>query len=142
MSLMLAFWDSSAIIPLCTQQAQTERATALFDSRSVVVWWSTRVEVISGLKRLLRMGEIDEDEFRTGKQLALTIATNWVPIAPSAKIAAQACSLLELYPLSAADALQLAAALEWSEGKPEGKVFLSFDQRLREAARLAGFTVE
>jgi predicted nucleic acid-binding protein len=88
------------------------------------------------------MGEIDEDEFRTGKQLALTIATNWVPIAPSAKIAAQACSLLELYPLSAADALQLAAALEWSEGKPEGKVFLSFDQRLREAARLAGFTVE
>jgi predicted nucleic acid-binding protein len=47
-----------------------------------------------------------------------------------------------VHPLSAADALQLAAALEWCEGKPQGNVFLTFDRRLREAAGLAGFTLE
>ena len=108
---------------------------------AVAVWWSTPVEIISGLARLVRMGEIGPDEFLAGKHLAQTIATTWVPIRPSPKIAAQACSLLELHPLSAADALQLAAALEWCEDKPKGSVFLSFDKRLREAAGLAGFTL-
>jgi hypothetical protein len=41
--------------------------------------------------------------------------------------------------LKAADALQLAAALEWSENIPHGKVFIAADQRLREAAVLSGF---
>jgi hypothetical protein len=142
MSLPLAFWDSSALVPLCIQQAQTERATALFANYGVAVWWSTPVEIISGLTRLVRMGEAGHDEFLVGKQLAQIIATTWIPVQPSLKIAAQASSLLELHPLRAADALQLAAALEWCEGKPKGKVFLSFDQRLREAAGLAGFTLE
>jgi predicted nucleic acid-binding protein len=141
MSLPLAFWDSSALIPLCIQQAQTGRATALFANYGVVVWWSTPVEIISGLTRLVRMGEADYEEFLAGKQIAQVIATTWLPIQPSVKIAAQACSLLELHPLRAADALQLAAAFEWCEGKPKRKVFLSFDQRLREAAGLAGFTL-
>jgi predicted nucleic acid-binding protein len=142
MSLPLAFWDSSALIPLCTQQTQSGRAEALFAKHGVVVWWSTPVEIISGLTRLVRMGEIDQDDFFAGKQQAQTIATAWVPIKPSAKIAAQACLLLELHSLSAADALQLAAALEWCEGKPKGEIFLSFDKRLREAAELAGFALE
>ena len=63
-------------------------------------------------------------------------------VRPSAKIAAEACSLLEVHPLSAAGALQLAAALEWCEGKPKGNDFLTFDKRLREAAGLAGFTLK
>ena len=88
------------------------------------------------------MGEIGHEEFLAGKQLAQTIATSWISIRPSAGIAAEACALLEAHPLSAADALQLAAALEWCEGKPNGKVFLTFDRRLREAAGLAGFTLE
>jgi hypothetical protein len=32
--------------------------------------------------------------------------------------------------------------LEYCEDKSKGLVFLSFDQRLREAAGLAGFTLE
>ena len=111
-------------------------------SYGVVVWWTTPVEIISGLTRLERMGEIDHADFFAGKQQAQTIATTWISIKPSAKIAAQACLLLESHSLSAADALQLAAALEWCEGKPKSQVFLTFDQRLREAAGLAGFAVE
>jgi predicted nucleic acid-binding protein len=87
------------------------------------------------------MSEINHDEFIAGKQLARTVAATWVSIAPSETIAAEACSLLEAHPLSAADALQLAAALAWCEGKAKGNVFLTFDKRLGEAARLAGFTL-
>lgn len=88
------------------------------------------------------MGEISQNEFLAGKRLAQTIGMTWVLIGPSARVADQACLLLEVHSLRAADALQLAAALEWCEGKPKGNVFLSFDQRLREAAALSGFTLE
>jgi predicted nucleic acid-binding protein len=90
----------------------------------------------------MRMGEIGRNEFLAGKQLAQTLSLTWVSINPSAIIAAEACSLLESHPLSAADALQLAAALEWCEGQPTGKVFLTFDRRLRETAKLVGFALE
>jgi len=33
----------------------------------------------------------------------------------------------------------LAAALEWCEDAPQGRVFLTADRRLREAAMLSGF---
>jgi predicted nucleic acid-binding protein len=141
MSLLPAFWDSSALIPLCVQQAQTERATALFEDHGVVVWWSTPIEIVSGLTRLLRMREIDAEEFQEGKQIAQIIAKTWALIGPSEQIADRAKALLEMYPLSAVDAMQLGSALEWCEGQPFGKVFLTFDRRLGEAAGLAGFTL-
>jgi hypothetical protein len=142
MSLPFAFWDSSALIPLCVRQKQTPVATAFFANFAVTVWWPTPVEIVSGMTRLVRMGEIDLSELAAGKHIAQTIANTWIPIEPSAMIAAQACLLLELHPLRAADALQLAAALEWCEGRPKGHVFLTFDQRLREAAESVGFTLQ
>jgi predicted nucleic acid-binding protein len=142
MSLPFAFWDSSALIALLVAQKQTEKVSKLFASYRVVVYWSTAVEIVSGLTRLERMGEIDHNEFLAGKRLAQIVAASWTSIMPSERIAVEACSLLEAHPLSAADALQLAAALEWCEGKPRGNVFLTFDRRLREAAGLAGFTLE
>jgi predicted nucleic acid-binding protein len=142
MSLPVAFWDSSALIPLCSQQIQTERATGLFAVNGVAVWWATSVEIVSGLTRLRRMGEVGEDDFLAGKEILQIIAATWVSVRPSAKIASKASSLLEIYPLRAADALQLAAAWEWCEGKPKGRVFLTFDQRLGDAAAQAGFTLK
>ena len=41
--------------------------------------------------------------------------------------------------MRAADALPLAAALEWCEGIPQYRIFLAADQKLREAAALSGF---
>jgi predicted nucleic acid-binding protein len=87
------------------------------------------------------MGQITHDRFLIGKQIAREIVQSWYSVG-SESVAVNACLLLEVYPLRAADALQLAAALEWCEGKPQGKVFLTFDQRLHEAAGLAGFTLE
>ena len=142
MSLPFAFWDASALIPLCVHQIQTPQAGVLYLNHAVVVWWTTPVEIVSGLTRLKRMSEIDQDEFLIGKQRALDLARIWVPIEPASSIATRACSLLELYPLRAAEALQLSAALDACEDKPQSNVFITADQRLADAARQSGFSVE
>lgn len=129
-------------MPLCVSQPKTTGARLLYGRYGIVAWWATRVEVMSGLTRLDRMGQISHDQFLIGKRIAMEIAESWISVGPTESIAGAACSMLELYPLRAADALQLASALAWCEGKPKGNVFLTFDQRLREAAGLAGFTLE
>ena len=138
----VAFWDSSALVPLCVTQPQSARSRQLYERYRIVAWWATQVEMMSGLARLDRTGQITHDRFLVGKQIALEIVRDWFSVGSTESIAGTACSLLELHPLRAADALQLAAGLQWCEGQPTGKVFLTFDNRLREAAGLAGFTLE
>jgi predicted nucleic acid-binding protein len=108
----------------------------------MAVWWATHVEIASALVRLLRRQEITAIDHVHALRQAEGLANLWRVVEPSAKVARNARALLEIYPLRAADALQLAAALEWCEGKPKENVFLTFDQRLREAAGQAGFTLE
>jgi len=138
----VAFWDSSALVPLCVTQPKSARSRQLYERYRIVAWWATQVEMMSGLARLDRTGQITHDRFLVGKQIALEIVRDWFSVGSTESIAGTACSLLELHPLRAADALQLAAGLQWCEGQPTGKVFLTFDNRLREAAGLAGFTLE
>jgi predicted nucleic acid-binding protein len=142
MSQPVAYWDSSALVPLCVPQVQTTRASALYESYGVVSWWATHVEMISGLTRLERMGQISHDQFLVGKQLAQDIVRDWISAGSTASIAVDACLLLELFPLRAADALQLSVALEACEHNPQGYVFVTADQRLADAARQSGFSVE
>jgi predicted nucleic acid-binding protein len=142
MSLAFAFWDTSAMIPLCVRQPQTVQARRLYTAYGVAVWWATPVEIMSGLTRLERMGEIDRDQFSEGKLGAQALARIWDTVDPSRSVAAQACALLERFPLRAADALQLAAALDYFENSPQGHVLITADQRLADAARQSGFSVE
>ena len=65
----------------------------------------------------------------------------WTEIRPSTAIRDRAIRLLAIYSPSAADALQLAAALTWAEDRPAGRAFVCLDDRLREAAHREGFTV-
>lgn len=138
----VAFWDTSVLVTLCVDQTSTPQALLFEGKYRIAVWWATRVEIVSALAQLLRQKKITDPEYAHGKQQAEGIANLWRVIAPSAKIALDARAVLDHYPIRAADALQLAAAMEWCEGNPTGNVFLSFDQRLREAAGLAGFTLE
>jgi predicted nucleic acid-binding protein len=142
MSLTGAFWDSSALIPLTVEQPQSTAAKALFAKYAVVAWWATEVEIRSGLTRLKRMGQMATHEFDRAKQRAEKIVESWRPILCRTDLARSACKLIELYPLTAADAMQLAAALEACEHAPHGYVFITADQRLADAARKTGFAVE
>jgi predicted nucleic acid-binding protein len=135
----LAFWDTSALVPLCAHQGITPRVVALYRSYGVVVWWTTPVEIASALRRLVRMKQLTPDDWTVSRRLALELAESWGVIHPSNSLRAGAVQLVDRYDLKAADALQLAAALEWCEKIPQGKVFLAADQKLREAAVLSGF---
>jgi len=67
---------------------------------------------------------------------------SWREILPTDSLRELSCVQLERFPIRAADALHLAAALIWCNQKPRGRLFVCNDLRLGEAARHAGFTVE
>ncbi len=134
-----AFWDSSALVPLCVRQGITPRAIALYKSYDVVVWWSTPVEIASALARLVRMKQLDSADWTKASKLAKGLADSWSVMQPSHALRAKAEQLVNRLDLRAADSLQLAAALEWCENAPHGHVFLTADQKLREAASHNGF---
>jgi predicted nucleic acid-binding protein len=134
-----AFWDASALVPLCVIQGITTSAVSLYKSYPAVVWWATPLEIASALARLVRTKEISTSECAKARQVAVALAHEWSVVQPSNALRDHAMRLVDRYDLKAADALQLAAALEWSENIPDGKVFIAADQRLRESAVLSGF---
>jgi predicted nucleic acid-binding protein len=134
-----AFWDSSALVPLCVRQGITPRAIALYKIHDAAVWWAAPVEIASALARLVRMKQLDSDDWTKARKLAKRLADSWSVIQPSDALRAKSIQLVERYDLRAADSFQLAAALEWCENAPQGRVFLTTDQKLRAAALLSGF---
>lgn len=142
MSLPLAFWDASALVPLCAAQPQTNTAMALQLKYDVVTWWATEVEIRSALTRLRRTRILTTAQFAIGKKMAQELVDSWLSIDESQAVTKDACALLETHSLSGAYALQLAAALEACQHRPRGFVFISGDQREADAARQIGFTVE
>jgi predicted nucleic acid-binding protein len=134
-----AFWDSSALVPLCVRQSTTPKAVALYKAHDAVVWWSTAVEIASALARLMRMKQINATDCAKARRLVTILADSWSVIQPSDTLRSEAVELVDRYDLRAADSLQLAAALAWCEGTPQGRVFLTADEKLGEAAMLSGF---
>jgi predicted nucleic acid-binding protein len=134
-----AFWDASALVPLCVKQEATPRAISWYKIHDVAIWWSTPVEIASALARLLRMRQLDASDWTKAGKLAKRLADSWSVIQPSDGLRTRAMQLVDHYDLRASDSLQLAAALEWCENATRGRVFLATDQKLREAALLSGF---
>ena len=134
-----AFWDTSALVPLCVRQGTTPRAIALYENCEAVVWWTTPVEIASVLARLVRMKQLNSSDWAKARKLANTLADAWSVIQPSDAVRAKAMQLVDRYDLRAADALQLAAALVRFEDLPQGRMFLTADKKLQEAAMLSGF---
>jgi predicted nucleic acid-binding protein len=82
---------------------------------------------------------IGPSERAQAAKLAQDLADWWFVIQPSGPLRRAAIQLLERYDLRAADSLQLAAALAWCEGSPQGRIFLTADERLHRAASHMGF---
>jgi uncharacterized protein len=134
-----AFWDSSSLVPLCVQQNATPAATALSQQFTFVVWWAAPVEIRGAFARLLRTGELTSNQ-QVGAQVRFAdLRSKWREIAPAPALRDQAERLLDRFPLKAADALQLAAALAWTSARPRARAFVSGDAQLLEAASQLGF---
>ncbi|MBS1800599.1 MAG: type II toxin-antitoxin system VapC family toxin [Acidobacteria bacterium] len=136
-----AFWDSSALIPLCVQEQTSNPARTLAKQFAPVVWWATAVEIHSAITRLHRGGGLNDASKQAALDRLLVISHGWREILPSDKLRDQAESLLDTYSMRAADSLQLAAAMVWCQQKPARRTFIAGDVRLCEAASQAGFTV-
>lgn len=137
-----AFWDSSALVPLCVDQGASALAKAALKNKSLAVWWGTPVEMTSAFTRLLRGGEISPEDFRTALARLGQLRRRWIEVQPTEAVRDLAEKLLQRHSLRAADALQLAAALIWSRQNPQKRVFVCFDGRLAEGAKGENFTVE
>jgi predicted nucleic acid-binding protein len=134
------FWDSSSLIPLILPESRSAALTSAFnEDRHPVIWWVTPVECHSALTRAVREKHLPREETRRTVERLRTIRSRANEIAPSDDIRARAIHLLGTHGLRAADALQLAAALAWCEGQPNGEVLVCTDRRLRDAARQEGF---
>lgn len=136
----MRFWDSSALVPLCLSQPSTpDVRRAIDEDPELVVWWGSPIECASAIARLHRDGQLTTGEERAARDVLAELTRSWFEVQPGDGIRDQALRLLRLHPLRAADALQLAAALEWS-GTPAAGVLMTFDDRLRSAAHREGFT--
>jgi predicted nucleic acid-binding protein len=108
---------------------------------SLVVWWATRTECISALARRRREGRLRAADEAQARRLLAALAATWSEVSPSERLRQRAERLLAVHAVRAADAFQLAAALLWARGETAGHAFVSFDDRLREAAGREGFHV-
>jgi len=136
-----AFWDASALIPLCIQEAASPNAELQLRTFAPVVWWGSLVEVSSAICRLRRWEEITEAE-KQGAAMRLQLLSNgWREILPDDQVRSLATQLSDTKALRAADSLQLAAALVWCGQHPAKRSFICGDRRLSETASLTGFSV-
>ena len=77
-NLPVAFWDASALVPLCCWQPQTKaarRARRLFPQ--MVVWWATSVERTSALRRLDRAQAFTAQEIQQAIKELDSLRNRW-----------------------------------------------------------------
>jgi predicted nucleic acid-binding protein len=135
------FWDTSAIIPLLSDEDTTDTMKVLlgYDPR-IVIWAFTPIEVASALWRKQRARRDDVSRVAAERRLAALAAT-WTYVNDFETVLRQAHETVARHALKAADALQLAAALVRRTGHPSSLPFVSLDRDLIVAARTEGFTV-
>jgi len=136
-----AFWDASALVPLCVHETATAVATLHLRKLAPVVWWGSPIEIQSAICRLHRERTLTD----AGKQAAVArlemLSRTWREITAGDQLRELALALLHRHPLKAADSFQLAASLIWCDERPSRRRFVCADQKLSKAARSLGFVV-
>ena len=141
MTKVTAFWDASALVPLCVQESSSRQARLFLRRFAPAVWWGSLVEVESAICRLVRDGDLSETEKQGASARLRLLSQAWREILPDDQLRDLACHCSQVYPLRAADSLQLAASLVWCDHRPSRCHFLCADHRLALAAKSAGFSV-
>ena len=138
----MAFWDASAIVPLCCSQPGTAQGRRLRrEPERMVAWWGTPIEARSAFARLVREKQMTAGQRVTALRLLAQLRVAWNEILPTERVRSLAEELPDEYAVGAADAAQLAAALVWCRERPRQRPFVCFDERLTSAASALGFSV-
>jgi prevent-host-death family protein len=136
-----AFWDASALVPLCVHEATSRHAHSHLRRFAPAVWWGSLVEVHSAICRLHRDKEITDLDKQGAVARLRLLNRGCREILPDDQVRDLATQLLDKHSLRAADSLQLAASLIWCEQRPSRRSFICGDQRLAKVAESAGFSV-
>jgi predicted nucleic acid-binding protein len=136
------FWDSSAVVPLVVEEKESAGLrTLLRGDKNMVVWWGTPVECHAAVRRRAREPGGESEAWDSVLAGLSALSARWFQVEPSDRLRLRAERLLAQHALRAADALQLAAALDWADEEPLDKSFVCLDDRLSEAARREGFRI-
>lgn len=138
----MMFWDSSALVPLLVREKETRYCLkTLSDDQEMLVWCFSKVEVISALCRRLREKAFGEEGFQKAKGHLNDLMERAYEVQAIERVRARALRLLEVHPLRAGDACQLAAVLVAAQEDPHRLAMVCFDQNLKNAALKEGFIV-
>lgn len=136
----MKYWDASALVPLIVSEADSDLVRGwLSDDDHVVTWVWTRTEIVSAIARRMREGLLSQPERRRVFDRLDTLADRWDEVTDMLAVRSRANALLMRYPLRAADAGQLGAALVLREPFVRPLTFVCRDRRLLSAADLEGF---
>jgi predicted nucleic acid-binding protein len=136
----LRFWDASAVAPLLVAERRSGQIRELLHAdREMLVWWATRIECVSALRRREREEALSPTGTRQALDLLDTLAAAWSEVLPTDAVRTSAERALAVHSLRAADSLQLAAAMAWRRGERGDFELVTLDDRLRDAAQREGF---
>jgi predicted nucleic acid-binding protein len=129
-------------MPLLCQEKESRTMLELYSADGVMlVWLLTSTEAISALCRRQREGALTRREYLEARRRVADLQSDWHEYTDVLRARARAERLLQTHSLSAADALQLAAALAAVEERPSGFGFVTLDTRLAAAVEKEGFTL-
>src|SRR5262245_32106408 len=122
----MRFWDSSALVPLVVEEERSLACRALRRSdRMMLVWMFSRTVVRSALHRLVREGRLAKKELASAQRRLERLARTWAEIEAVDATRERAERALGVHALSAADALQLGAALVAAKDRPKQRAFVT-----------------
>ncbi len=138
----MRFWDTSAILPLWIAEQGSARAKAWHrNDPDVIVWTLTQVEVLSALARRRREAPGATSRLLVIRRDFIRAWDEWSEVTAVDMVRRHAERIVESYPLRAADAMQIGAAIVAAEDNPTGLEFVTFDENLARAAEHEGFRV-
>ena len=123
------------------QRISATIAELLQEDDEIRAWWGTWIECAVALSRLKREDLLDEESVGNARARLDRLAKDWTEVRPTDDLRLLVSLLSKYHPLKAADALQLAAALRWCEGRTPGSSFVCLGNQLRRAASEQGFDV-
>lgn len=138
----MRYWDPSAIVPMLSLESTSHAVVVAFErDRQMVTWWASLVECTSAIARRARLPSTHPWSADTARTRLRLLSDGWTEVGATDEVRQTAMRLLRTHPLRTGDALQLAAAIAASEGRPPSLTFVTLDDRLADAASKEGFPV-
>ncbi|HSL94782.1 MAG TPA: type II toxin-antitoxin system VapC family toxin [Thermoleophilia bacterium] len=134
---MIAYVDSSVVLRIVLEQPQPLRELGRYE---LVTSELTRIECLRAVDNALVRREIDEDEALLRRGAVFQKVKNAHRVALSRSIMERAAGGFATQ-LGTLDALHVATALLWRDGRTADLVFATHDRQQARAARALGFEV-